>query len=352
MTDVYKTLLIGHRRGGGMTTRSLGLATATALSLPTGAMAHVRWFTDPNDPSLETFPTYTLTDGPVLIWIAIGITLISIAVILDGRFPKVPIVSSKIRHDAMELMRVLTGMSLLLTAYGGQLIAPHIVASGGFGISLVFLQALIGLMLISNHFLHHAAILLVLLFLGTTAQFGFVQGLEYINIIGIALFLFFNHVPNEGLRERLKPYSVDMLRIFTGIALVTLGVTEKLTGAVLGQSFVANYQWNFMQMLGFDWYTDQLLVLSAGAMEVVFGTIMILGVVTRLNMLVIAGFMLTSNVVFLLTHENENALIELVGHMPIIATAVILLLLGYGQRIKLRNPTVPRAPATDAALAH
>jgi len=75
-------------------------------------------------------------------------------------------------------------------------------------------------------------------------------------------------------------------------------------------------------------------------MEVVFGIIMILGVVTRLNTLAIAGLMLLSNVVFLLTNENDSALIELVGHMPIIATCLILLMLGYGQRIKLKNPTL------------
>ena len=307
------------------------------------AIAHVRWFTDPNDPALTNFPLYSLTDLPVLAWIGIGLVLIGVAVLLDGRLPVLPIVNTKIRHDAMELMRILTGMSLLLTAYNGDLIAPHMTAYGLLGTTLVFLQALIGILLISNHFVHHAAMLLVVLLAGIMIQFGFVKAFEYVNFIGIALFLFFNHFPDEEVQQRLKPYSVDVLRIFTGIALVTLGVTEKLTGAMLGQSFLANFQWNFMPLLGFDWYTDQLFVLSAGAMEVVFGIILILGVVTRLNTLAIAGLMLLSNLVFLLTGDKESALIELVGHMPIIATAIILLLLGYGQRIKLRNPTLSKS---------
>lgn len=317
------------------------LFTIGLVALATSAEAHVRWFTDPNDPELTRFPTYGFTDMPVMVWIAIGLVLVSMAILLDGFLPVPPIVNSKLRHDAMELLRIFTGMSLLLTAYGGELIAPHMSAAGGFGYTLVFLQAFVGIMLISNHLIQWAAVLLIVLLAGTMIQFGFVKGLEYINIVGIALFLFFNHVPNLELREKLKPYSVDMLRIFTGIALLTLGVTEKITGAMLGQSFVANYQWNFMPILGFDWYTDQLFVLSAGSMEVIFGIIMILGVVTRLNTFVIAAFMLTSNIVFILTGENENALIELVGHMPIIATAVILLLLGYGQRIKFNNPLKP-----------
>ena len=320
----------------------LGL-TIFALMLAAGtASAHVRWFTDPNDPNLDRFPTYALSDPPVLAWIAIGTAMVLAAILLDGRLPQPPIVNTKLRHDAMELMRIFTGMSLLLTAYGGQIFAPHLTAGGSFGTALVFLQALIGILLISNNLLHYAAILLLGLFLGAMAQFGFIGAFEYVNFVGIALFLLFNHIPNAGLRERLKPYSVDTLRIFTGIALVTLGITEKLLGAMLGQSFIDKHPWNFMPSLGFEWFSDQLFVLSAGAMEVVIGTILILGVVTRLNILVISIFMLTSNLVFLLQSENEAALIELIGHMPVIATAIILLLLGYGQRLKMPNPTLRR----------
>ena len=307
---------------------------------PSLAFAHVRWFTDPNSPLLANYPSYGLFDAPALVWIAIGLTLIATAIALDGRLPTPPIVHSKIRHDFMELLRIFTGISLVLTAYSGALIAPHLQASGGFGLALLFLQGFIGILLIANRFVHHAALLLGLLFLGTMSQVGFVKTFEYINLIGIALFLFCNHAPSEELQARLKPYSVALLRIFTGAALVTLGISEKITGAALGQAYLALYEWNFMQMLGFDWYTDQLFVLSAGAMEITMGIILMLGVVTRLNTLVIAGFMLTSNIVFLLTAENQNALIELIGHMPIIATALILLLLGHGQRLKLPNPTL------------
>lgn len=344
-TISYAPRALNAKRIGLFVLLSLG-----ALFLAQTAAAHVRWFVDANDPAISSFATYSITDLPVLIWIGIGACLVSIAIFLDGRLPVVPIINSKLRHDAMELLRVFTGMSLLLTAYTGELIAPHLSAYGGFGTALVFLQAAIGIMLISNHLVHHAAILLIVLWLGAMLQFGFMGVFEYVNIIGISLFLLFNYIPNAELRDRLKPYSVDMLRIFTGIALVTLGITEKLYGAVLGQAFIANYAWNFMPALGFEWYTDQLFVLSAGAMEVTFGIIMILGVITRLNTLVIAGFMLTSNIVFLLTNQNENALLELVGHMPIIASAVILLLLGYGQRIKLRNSML-RRPQPQGQMA-
>lgn len=297
--------------------------------------AHVRWFVDSDNPSIKNFQSYSFSDPAVLIWIAVGLSMIGIAIALDTRLPAVPIANTKIRHDVMELMRILTGMSFLLTAYDGALIAPHLEAYRGLGIILVFLQAGIGLLLLSNHFIHHAAILIIVLFLGMMIQFGFVRAFEYVNIIGISLFLLFNYLPSDRWRDQLKPYSVDALRIFTGISLVTLGITEKLHGAVLGQSFIADHKWNFMPVLGFGGFTDQLFVLSAGVMEVVFGTILILGVVTRLNMLAVAGFMLISNAVFLFQNQQEAALMELIGHLPIIATALILLLLGYGQRLKI-----------------
>ncbi|MEM7198487.1 MAG: hypothetical protein AAF352_09005, partial [Pseudomonadota bacterium] len=247
------------------------------------AAAHVRWFTDPNDPNLVNFPSYALTDTPVLIWIGIAVVMVAVAVFLEGRLPTIRIVDSKLRHDAIELMRILTGVSFLLTAYGGELLAPHLTAFGAFGTGLVFLKAFIGILLISNRFIHHAAILMILLWLGTVLQHGFIKGFEYVNVVGIALFLFFNYTSDMELRAKLKPYSVGVLRIFTGMALVALVFSEKLLGAALGQAFVANFDWNFMQMLGFKWYSDQLFVLSAGMIEVAIGIIFILGVVTRLN---------------------------------------------------------------------
>ncbi|PCI86533.1 MAG: hypothetical protein COB24_09465 [Hyphomicrobiales bacterium] len=303
----------------------------------TTAFAHVRWFVKADDPNLVNYPIYSFTDPEVLIWIAIGILLIGASIFLDGKLPKIPIIKSKSRHDILESLRIFTGMSFLLTAYGGALIAPHMQAYGGFGIALVFLQALIGILLISNHFIHHAALMMLVLFIGVMVQFGFIFALEYSNVIGIALFFLFNHLPNKQLQERYKPYSVDVLRIFTGIALVTLGVTEKLYGSALGQAFITKYPWNFMDMLGLEFFTDQVFVLSAGMMEVIMGTILILGTTTRLNTLVISIFMLASNTVFLLVNQSDNALMELVGHMPIIASAVILLFLGYGQRLKITN---------------
>lgn len=313
---------------------ALGLTGATCCA--TTAFAHVRWFVD-GTATVETFEPYRLTDPEVLAWIAIALTLISLSVFLELRLPNIRIVDTKTRHDFIEILRVFTGMSMLLTAYEGAIIAPHLVAFGTFGLILLFAQAGIGIMLIANRFVRHAAILMVLLHLGLAIKFGVVAALEYLIMVGIAVFLLINNLPTADLRGRFKPYSVALLRILTGISLIALGFSEKLFGAMMAESFLALYQWNFMGALGFEFFTDRLFVLSAGVIEVVFGIILVLGTTTRLNILAFSLVLFASNVLFLVQGENEAALVEFVGHMPVIGVALILLLLGAGQRLKVTH---------------
>lgn len=310
--------------------------TILLLLSATGAMAHVRWFVE-SGATVENFVAYNLTDIEVIIWIAIAFVLIGTSVILDTRLPNVRIVGSETRHDFIEILRIFTGMSMLLTAYEGAIIAPHLIAYGAFGTQLIFLQAVIGILLIANRFVRHAAILMIILHLGLTIQFGFIAALEYLIMVGIALFLLINNLPTAALRDQFKPFSVAIMRIMTGISLITLGLAEKLFGAIMAESFLAANPWNFLPALGFEFFTDRLFALSAGFMEVVFGVILVLGTTTRLNVFALSVVLLASNVLFIIEGNNEAALVEFVGHMPIIGVALVLLLLGAGQRWKLRK---------------
>lgn len=302
--------------------------------LASGAQAHVRWFVD-GSAEVESFRPFGITDIEVIVWIGIAVALVATSVVLDMRLPTVRIVDTKTRHDFIEILRVFTGMSMLLTAYEGAIVAPHLEAFGAFGTALLFAQAGIGILLIANKFVRHAAILMLLLHMGLAIKFGLLAAAEYLIMVAIAVFLLINHLPTAELRERFKPYSVDLLRILTGISLITLGVSEKLVGAMMAEAFLGFYQWNFMQALGLDFFTDRLFVLSAGVIEVVFGVIMVLGTTTRLNVLAFSVVLFASNVLFLIQGQNEAAMVEFIGHMPVIGVALILLLLGSGQRLKV-----------------
>jgi uncharacterized membrane protein YphA (DoxX/SURF4 family) len=315
----------------------LMLAVLAACMLSTAsAFAHVRWFYDANI-VVDNFVAYKITDPEVLIWIAISIAIVAASIVLDTVLPELQVVGSETRHDFIEILRIFTGMSMLLTAYEGAIVAPHLIAYGGFGTKLVFLQAIIGILFIANRFVRHAAILLIILHLGLTIQFGVLAALEYLVMVGIALFLLINNLPTAELRDRFKPFSVAILRIMTGISLITLGLAEKLFGAIMAESFLAANPWNFLPALGFEFFTDRLFALSAGFTEVIFGIILVLGTTTRLNVLALSIVLLASNILFLVEGNNDAALVEFVGHMPLIGVALILLLLGAGQRWKLKT---------------
>ncbi|MFC6637466.1 hypothetical protein GV827_17925 [Sulfitobacter sp. JBTF-M27] len=314
-------------------------STLTMCMIGTGAAAHVNWFVERD---AEPLASFNVSDPIFMIWLCLAFMMVLFSVWLDGKLPTLRIADTKLRHDFMEILRVFTGMSFLLTAYEGSLVAPHKVADGTFGFLLVITQAVIGIMLIANRWIKVAAISMLALHAGVAVKFGILAALEYAIIIGIACFLLLNSIEDEKRRELFKPYSVDVLRIWTGISLVALAFGEKLAPSSLGQVFVAQYQWNFLQALGFTFFDDRLFVLSAGMVEAVIGIVLILGTTVRLAVLALSVMMAISNVVFILQCNNEAALVEFIGHMPIIGIA--LLLLGYGQRLKITDAFLsPRA---------
>ena len=300
----------------------------------TGTAAHVNWFVESD---AEPLANVSLTDPVFLVWICLASMMVLFSVWIDGKLPTLRVAETELRHDFMEILRVFTGMSFLLTAYEGSLVAPHKVADGTFGLALVVMQAVIGIMLIANRWIKTAAVMMLVLHAGVAMKFGLFPALEYAIIIGIAFFLLLNSIEDEARRDWLKPYSVDALRIWTGISLVALAVGEKLAPSALGQVFVAQYQWNFMQALGFDVFDDRLFVLSAGMVEAVIGIVLILGTTVRLAVLALSVMMAISNIVFIVQGNNDAALVEFIGHMPIIGIALLLLLLGYGQRLKITH---------------
>ena len=192
-------------------------------------------------------------------------------------------------------------------------------------------------MLIAIRWVKYAAMLMLALYAGVIFKFGLMSTLEYAIVPGIAMFLMFNAIETPSLRDKLKPYSVDALRIWTGVSLVALAIGEKLAPSALGQVFVATYEWNFMEMLGFEIFQDRMFVLAAGMVELAIGMCLILGTTVRLAVLTLSIMMALSNIVFILQDNKEAALVEFIGHMPIIGIALLLLLLGYGQRLRITD---------------
>ncbi|MDG2174712.1 MAG: DoxX family membrane protein [Gammaproteobacteria bacterium] len=280
---------------------------------------------------------FGLFDTPVLIWLGIAVLLIGSSIVLDSRFPVLPNLEKTRQEYLMYLLKLCTGLSLLMSAYNDVIFAPHLMAENGLGNIFLLVEVVIGILLILNFHIFAATILLFLLCLGVAFTFGALVALEYLNMTGIACcLLLFNFHP-EKYRVHLKAYSIASLRILTGIALVSLGLSEKLLNPDLGEFFVAQYQWNFMLNLGFTDFSNELFVFCAGMMEVIFGIILIIGTTTRVNILVVSAFMFTSNITFFASGNYSEALLEIFGHLPFIATAMILIFFGSGNKLKITS---------------
>ncbi len=119
----------------------------------------------------------------------------------------------------------------------------------------------------------------------------------------------------------------------TGATLMILGFSAKILAPEFGINFLATHQWNFMTLLGFN-YSDYLFTLSAGAVEFLFGLIFFLGLVTRINALVVA--VVFSIPLFILGP------IELAGHLPHFAAVVLLLLFGSGGHFVFMGTKAPK----------
>jgi uncharacterized membrane protein YphA (DoxX/SURF4 family) len=299
------------------------------------AEAHVKWFVPLDEPTPDDFSWFAFSDTAVQVWIGVAVLLIATSLYLDRRLPTPQVSEAKALPPLLWILRICLGLSLLLSANNGALIAPHYAWPGYYFESLRLLEVVTALLLFTP-WVVFAGIGVLLLYVGVAAHYQ-LEVIEYLNIAGAGLFLAIHHHPNEFLRARWLPYALPVLRVTTGIALVNLAFAEKLARPDYAQNFVQTYMWNFMHNLGISDFTDRLFVLSAGTMEVVFGTILILGSTTRLNILVVSGFMLASNLTFFLEGHMLEAFIEIIGHMPIIATALFFLVLGSGHKWKLSS---------------
>ena len=304
------------------------LLLSGAGTLASGAYAHVKWFVHLDAAPPADFQWYSFTDTAVQVWITLALLFISLSVYLDFKLPVLRLKSERWRDTLELVLRWLTGLSLLSAAIQGTLIAPHYPVRGLYGHGLLILEGVTAVMLLTP-LARHAGMLLLVLFAGISLQVGG-QIIEYLNVAGVGGYLLLRHWYSER-RAVMETYAVPVLRIATGIALVWLGFSEKLLRPDFAQEFVQTYMWNFMYNLGVESFSDHLFVLSAGTMEVVFGIILILGTTTRLNILVVSGFMLTSNLAFFMEGRSQEALTEIIGHMPIIAIAVVCLAQGAGQ---------------------
>jgi uncharacterized membrane protein YphA (DoxX/SURF4 family) len=295
-------------------------------------IGHVKWFVIESG-STEPF---LLSEPATFIWAGIVLAGFSIAGLLNKalaqpskNFLKKAEAS---RERLIYIFQILLGLSLVFTSFDGALLAPHYDIPSNWGF-LGPIQALIGFFLIANVAVPAAAYALIALYLISALLFGPVEALDYLNLFGMGLFLLLSKSPQK-LWKSHQEKAIPVLRIFTGIALLVLAFSEKIWNIDAAMALLMQYDLNFMPLLGFEQFSDRLFILSAGSMEALFGLILIAGFITRINILALTSFFLMTNIYFYATGNAAAANMELMGHLPVLGTVVLLVAYGAGTKTK------------------
>jgi len=302
------------------------------LTLPIAtAYAHTRWFAEAN---LEPYVTNEPTSLYIGIWASIIIVIILIAAYAQ-RYTLLELHMLKpTRPHAFERaassFTMIAGAYFVIAGSHEYFLTPNLTPEAGIPYFIIIAQILIGLSLLIGIGARAAAIALIGVWLFSFFYSGFIQGIENVWVLSTGLFIafmgndYFSIYSNSWLRDRLskfKRYGLSILRIGTGLTLMVLGLSEKITAPEFGINFLNQYNWNFMQILGFE-YSHYLFTISAGAVEFLFGLLFVLGIMTRITALVVA--IVFTIPLFLLGP------IELTGHLPHFVAIVLLLLFGNG----------------------
>jgi hypothetical protein len=312
-------------------------------------LAHVKWFVDENGLA----QAFLLSESSTLVWLFIVIFGFVIAGLLNFWLSgKMKIGGEKVKSlqklekrwfkkcekawpTLLRIFQICLGISLFYASLNNVLLVPHYIIPEAWQF-LIPLQALIGASFIANVWVFPAAAGLLWIYWTAMILFGFTEVLDYLNVLGMALFLMF--VKGTGtFWENRRDYALPVLRILTGAALFVLAFSEKLWNIDAAMALVTQYDLNFMTMMGFENYSDRLFILSAGSMEALFGLILIFGFIIRINIIALTTFFLMTNIYFLLAGYPDVALMELMGHLPVIGSVVLFVAYGSGKmRLKMK----------------
>jgi len=292
------------------------------------ALAHVNWFVGTE--VINTVEPFRLAEHHVQIALILFCVALLMAWLLDrviSIFYRPSAMQWKNQHSVLRFAQILVGIALFYSAIKSAFFAPHFSGTDSIPWLALCIEALVGVLLIAGKWVRASALVMLVLYVYLGAVFGFVSFLEYLNYAGLAVVFMVFH---EDADERTQQVALTVFRVSLGVALITLGLSEKLTDPGLAMSFLQQYeQINFMKMLGFN-FSDRLFVLSSGLAEALFGAVFILGIVTRINTVVLAMFLIASNSYFFIIGQEDLAMMELLGHTPLFACAILLVALGKG----------------------
>lgn len=231
------------------------------------------------------------------------------------------------------ILGIHVAVPLLVNGVQGTLFSPDNTMPGAWANFLGLAETGIALALFYGGLTRIAAGALAGLWIFGIFLVGLEPMLENVLYLGFAVFfLLAGRGPlsvDRLLFPRLEPssdlarYAVPAVRIGVGLSLVVVAFTEKFANIPLGLSFLGEYPLNFTGALGIP-LPDETFVLCAGAVELMVGLWIALGIFVR-EIVVIAWFPVNLTLT-LFSWE------ELIGHLPIYGVMAVLLIWGSNSK--------------------
>jgi hypothetical protein len=244
------------------------------------------------------------------------------------------------------LLGIHAGVSLLAQAATGTYLAPSLdLPSSPLGSAVAIAEGVLGVWLITGFRIRAPAVGLVVAGPVGMLSYGVVPILERVDLLGVALFLAL--LPPEdspGGAVEAGPDRVRLplfaLRLAVGGSLIILAFTEKLARPDLALVLLDRFPaFNVLQALGIP-VADVAFVRIAGAVELLFGLLIISGALPQIAVIV-AGIPFNATLFFLGTPE-------LIGHLPVYGAMLALLVYGSNPELARTVAWLPIPPSAAA----
>lgn len=312
---------------------------------------HERWFVDmnnlpPKDPFFMSWNDTNLAYSLA----AIGIFILAIIIHFLIRDIKFIGRLRKIFHAFAPLapvcLRIFTGIFIFLVS-----ILPHELNQDippPYHSLFTFIGMAISLAFMTGIFLRMASFFGILAYLIGFFFFSPLAHLHYLFLFGIFLYFLISGDPSSpklkiGIRfsewqvaqalQKYQPYAMALLRMSVSLSLIIAALWNKILDPRPALAFVAGkgeFLQPFIEMIGM---TVPQFVLASGLIELLVGTLLFFGFLTRAS-----GLLL---LIMFLFGIYGLGITEFIGHLPLIAVAYTLMTLGPGQKLSFEKKPGP-----------
>ena len=317
-------------------------------------LAHERWFDSRDFPSDWSFAGETKT----LALLAAALVITLIVRVLARIWPGLDVPFLARMAPWMPFAaRMHMAVSLVGLLSTGAYLSPEMdLEANVLGILLGAMMAVAAIGMATGWHTREAAWLIIAAGPLGLIEFGYLPVIQRLDVLGLTLFVL---IAGPGrwsadleLGRAREPSFVDAaravwaLKVLAGSALIVVAFSEKLANPDLGLAFLADHpNLNVAREIGLGW-SDLEFLRVAGAIEVLFGLLLISGALPQAIVL-IAGIPFNATLWFFGTNE-------LIGHLPVYATMLILLVYGSDARLRpavsaLLPARAGRSPAPAAA---